>query len=77
MSPSQHSVKHPEPVELDQLDRELITAVRATPGGNFHSWAGELDVSPHTVARHFSRLQRHGVLRVIGRTLPGFGGRMS
>lgn len=63
--------------QLDSLDLKLIAIAKRFPGENFSAWAAHLDVSSHTVARHYERLHRHGVLRIIGRTLPGFGGRMS
>lgn len=63
--------------KLDDLDRSLLAAVIRHPDGSYAQWAKQLESSARTVARRFELLIRHGVVRVRGRTLPGFGGRIA
>lgn len=61
---------------LDPVDRRLLELLDRDPVGGLSEFADRLGISPRTVARRLTRLQRAGVVRVIGRTLPGFGGRL-
>lgn len=63
------------PVAIDDLDHRLLLALLADPLAPFARLAAELGASTATVSARYRRLQRHGLLRVVGRTLPGFGGR--
>lgn len=63
------------PVRLDPLDRRLLTDLDRDPTASYATLAEELNVSPRTIADRLRRLRAHGVVRVVGRTLPGFGGR--
>ena len=63
--------------QLDHIDLQLIAIAKAFPAESFSAWSNHLHVSPNTVARHYDRLNRHGILRIIGRTLPTFDGHMS
>lgn len=63
------------PVALDDLDRRLLIALLHNPVAPFSRIGAELEVSTATVSSRMRRLQRHGLVRIIGRTLPGFGGR--
>lgn len=65
------------PGALDEVDRQLIAAVIRAPVASYAQWAQELGVSAHTVARRYRRLHSGGIVRVVGRTLPGFGGRLA
>ncbi|MDQ8705413.1 AsnC family transcriptional regulator [Streptomyces sp. LHD-70] len=64
-------------VVLDPLDRRLLTVLDRDPAGSIASFAEQLGVSARTVARRLARLQATRVVRVMGRTLPGFGGRLA
>lgn len=64
-------------VHLDSVDRDLVRCVQRDPSAPYGQWAEELGISAATVARRFRRLNTDGVLRVIGRTSAGFGGRLS
>lgn len=63
--------------KLDELDRALVAAIIRHPEASYAQWAEETESSSRTVARRFELLTRHKVLRVHGRTLPGFGGRIA
>ncbi|MFJ9175409.1 Lrp/AsnC family transcriptional regulator [Streptomyces sp. NPDC102360] len=67
----------PGPARLDLLDRRLLTVVDRDPAGSLTSFADQLEVSARTVARRLQRLQSVGIVRIMGRTLPGFGGRLA
>lgn len=70
--------RHAAPaVGLDHLDRRLLTLLDRDPTASFASLATGLEVSPRTAARRLTRLQDAGVVRVIGRTLPGFEGSLA
>lgn len=79
-SPDAGSRPHPEegdgarPVRLDALDRRLLAVVEADPGGSYGAWAAAVGTADRTVARRYRALEDAGVVRVRGRTLPGFGG---
>lgn len=62
---------------LDALDRQLLALIDQDPTASFSRLADEVEVSARTVARRLTRLQDNGVVRVIGRTLPGFGERLA
>lgn len=62
---------------LDNLDRAIVTALIRQPEAPFSAIAEETQVSARTVARRFEVLRRRGVIRVVGRTLPSFGGRLA
>lgn len=64
------------PTRLDALDRGLLASIIRQPGASYSTWAQENGVSARTIARRYEALHRRGVIRVIGRTLPGFGGRI-
>lgn len=63
------------PIAVDDLDQRLLLALIADPLASFASIAGSVGSSTATVSSRVRRLQRRGLLRVVGRTLPGFGGR--
>ncbi|UQN29315.1 winged helix-turn-helix domain-containing protein [Brachybacterium kimchii] len=59
------------------MDRRLLTALDRDPGASIVELAGRLDVSERTVARRLHRMISADVVRILGRTLPGFGGRLA
>lgn len=61
--------------ELDHIDRTLLTLLDAHPTAPIASYAEQMHTSAHTLSRRLARLERTGVVRVVGRTHPGFGGR--
>lgn len=65
----------PAVVSLDDADRALLAALDADPTAGFQTLGERVGVSAHTAARRYERLRRTGVVRVLGRTLPGFAGR--
>lgn len=65
------------PDQLDELDRRLLAVVDNAPEASYATWAQSLQVSPRTAARRFERLRDAGIVRVIGRTLPGFDGQIA
>lgn len=70
-----HSATHA--TSLDALDHGILESVTRHPDAPLAQWAAENEVNARTVARRFEALRRRGVIRVIGRTLPGFGGRLA
>lgn len=62
-------------ISVDELDRRILLALIAQPLASFSGIAEQLGSSTATVATRYRRLQRQGLIRVSGRTLPGFGGR--
>lgn len=62
---------------LDKLDRTIVTELAHQPEASFSTIATKVGVSARTVARRFDILNRRGVIRIIGRTLPSFGGRLA
>lgn len=61
---------------LDALDRRLLAALDRDPGAPVSALAQSLGASTRTIARRYARLRETDVVRVVGRTLPGFGGRL-
>lgn len=59
---------------LDLLDRQLLLALLADPMAPFSRLATELGVSAATLTARYRRLHRRGLVRITGRTHPGFGG---
>lgn len=64
-------------VALDDLDHGLLASMIRNPAASFGQWAAENNVSPRTVARRYEQLRRRGVVHIVGRTLPGFGGALA
>lgn len=62
---------------LDATDRKLLWLLDLDPTASLNRLASELGVSARTVHRRLRRLTEGGVIRVLGRTLPGFGGRLA
>lgn len=62
---------------LDPLDRRLLVALEIDPGASLARLAQDLQVSPRSVGRRLRRLQQVDAIRVSGRTLPTFGGRLA
>ncbi|MDY6054410.1 AsnC family transcriptional regulator [Micrococcus sp.] len=62
---------------LDGLDRRLIAEVVADPAAPYTVWAERLGVSDRTVTRRYLALRDRDVVRVRGRTVPGFDGRLA
>ncbi|MDO4240573.1 Lrp/AsnC family transcriptional regulator [Micrococcus sp.] len=62
---------------IDDLDRRLLSVVDADPAAGHAVWARRLGVSDRTAARRFRALEAAGVVRVRGRSLPGFAGGMA
>lgn len=60
---------------VDDADRAILEAVLADPGIGTGQLAELVGLSAANVSRRLARLGRCGVLRVIGRTAPGFGQR--
>lgn len=60
---------------LEAADRALIDAIVKDPGATFAQWAAMTGQSPRTIARRYATLTQAGIVRVVGRTQPGFGGR--
>lgn len=61
-------------IHLDPLDRALLLALDADPGAPVSHLAAQLEVSARTTARRLGRLVQADAVRVLGRTLPTFGG---
>lgn len=62
---------------LDAVDKQLLWLRDLDPTAPLGRLATDLGLSPRTVQRRLRRLQAGGVLRILGRTLPGFGGRLA
>ncbi|NMF09984.1 Lrp/AsnC family transcriptional regulator [Corynebacterium xerosis] len=62
---------------LDPVDRGILTSVIRNPDAPYAIWAKENGISAPTAARRFLAMRRRGIVRVIGRTLPVFGGRIA
>lgn len=62
---------------LDAVDRRLLWLLDLDPTAPLNRLADKLGVSARTVRRRLHRLTAGGVVRVLGRTLPGFGGRLA
>lgn len=62
-------------ISVDELDRRILLALVAQPLAPFQQIAELLGTSTATVAARYRRLRRQGLVRITGRTLPGFGGR--
>lgn len=61
-------------IAVDELDHSLLLALVAEPLAPFARIAVVIGTSTATVSSRYRRLRSHGLLRVVGRTLPGFGG---
>lgn len=57
-------------VELDTMDRQLITALQVDGRASFRRIAEVLGTSDQTVARRYNRLRACGQVRVLGLTEP-------
>ncbi|UVI36648.1 AsnC family transcriptional regulator [Brevibacterium spongiae] len=64
-----------QPIIVDELDRRILLALIAQPLVPFSQLADRLGASTATIAARYKRLHRQGLVRITGRTLPGFGGR--
>lgn len=62
------------PIAVDSLDRRLLLALVDNPTASFAELADGLGVSATTLSNRYRRLNRHGLIRITGRTAPGFGG---
>lgn len=62
---------------IDTVDRRLLTLLDADPTSPFAVLAQQLDVSERTVSRRYHSLHARGLIRVVGRTLPGFGSKVA
>ena len=62
---------------IDTVDRRLLTLLDADPTSPFAVLAQQLDVSERTVSRRYHSLHARGLIRVVGRTLPGFGSQVA
>lgn len=62
---------------LDDLDRRLLTRLDLHPVEPVTALAEALDTSPRTLSRRLSRLREHGVIKIVGRTLPSFEGQIA
>lgn len=62
---------------LDSIDRGILASVVRNPDAPYATWAKENGISAPTAARRFLSMRRRGVVRVIGRTPPLFGGRIA
>lgn len=60
----------PESSVLGRLDRQLVRALQLDPRASFSRLGDALGVSEQTVARHYRRLRREGLLRVVGAVDP-------
>lgn len=59
---------------IDETDRRLLALLDVHPTIPFAALAERLELSTRTVARRFQSLQSRGLVRVVGRTRPDFGG---
>lgn len=59
-----------------RIDKELLTILQAHPRHSYAQAAAQIGVSAQTVARRYRALHSAGTIRVRGRTLPGFQGRL-
>ncbi|QRO86793.1 Lrp/AsnC family transcriptional regulator [Kytococcus sedentarius] len=62
------------PSGLDAVDLALVRALVAEPLAPTTRLAERAGTSASTATRRLARLRRRGVVRVVGRTLPGFAG---
>lgn len=62
---------------ITPIDRGILASVIRNPDAPYALWAKENDISAPTVARRYMAMRRRGIVRVIGRTLPVFGGRIA
>ncbi|MEV6770261.1 Lrp/AsnC family transcriptional regulator [Nocardia sp. NPDC051030] len=51
---------------LDSLDKQIVQLLQLDPRSSFSHIASELGVAEQTVARHYRRMRREGLARVIG-----------
>ncbi|MDR7330659.1 Lrp/AsnC family transcriptional regulator [Corynebacterium guangdongense] len=65
----------PGPLNLDLTDRRLLLELDRAPVAPLSEIAHALGVGERTVSRRFTRLREEGLLRVVGRVLPGVDGR--
>lgn len=63
------------PIHLDDLDHRILLELMRQPVIPFAQVANTVGTSTATVATRYRRMFRHGLVRVCGRTAPGFGGR--
>lgn len=61
---------------LDATDRQLLWLLDLDPIAPLSRLAEELGLSARTVKRRLDRLTSGGVVRILGRTLPSFGGQL-
>ena len=64
-------------MRVDATDRALLALLEHDPLISFVAAAHELNTSPQTLARRYQRLREHHLVRVVGRTLPYFQGRVA
>ena len=62
---------------LDASDRQLLWLLDMDPTAPVSTLAKELNLSARTVQRRLHRLTTSGVVRILGRTLPGFGDQLA
>lgn len=62
-------------MDLDLTDRRLLLEIDRAPVAPLAEIAHTLGVGERTVSRRFTRLREEGLIRVLGRTRPGVGGR--
>src|SRR5699024_2187712 len=63
------------PITVDGLDRRLLLALMRRPTDSFAELSAQLGPSASTLSARYRRMRKHAVIRISGRTLPGFGGR--
>ena len=65
------------PLSLDAHDRQLLVALEAQPDAPVTQLAAQTGLSARSAGRRLERLFAANVVRVLGRTLPTFGGRVA
>lgn len=63
------------PIDLDDMDHRILLELMSQPLVPFSKVAHALGTSTATVTTRYRRMHRQGLVRITGRTAPGFGGR--
>lgn len=64
----------PLAADIDELDLRLLIQLDRTPNASLAALAENLGVGERTAGRRYARLRDDGLVRIVGRTPPGFDG---
>ena len=61
---------------VDEIDKQILQELSRDPMATFAQLAARMgtDIGERTISRRYRRLERIGLVRVVGRTRPEFGG---